>query len=62
MDFPKVILLTATTGHPYLKECLNSVQEQTYPNLQHIVICDGPQFEKNVDEILQSIPPSTILL
>jgi hypothetical protein len=60
MDFPKVILITATTGHPYLKECLESVQHQTYPNLEHIVVCDGPQFETNVHQILQSIPTKLI--
>lgn len=55
MASPKVILLTATTGHPHLKECMESVQAQTYPNLEHIVVCDGPQFEADVQSILKTI-------
>ena len=55
MDFPKVIILTATTGNPFLKNCIESVQKQTYPNLEHIVICDGTIFQEKVQQIINGI-------
>jgi glycosyltransferase involved in cell wall biosynthesis len=39
---PKVAVVTATTGGPHLRACVASVQAQTYPNLEHWVVQDGP--------------------
>jgi len=55
MDFPKVIVITATTGNPHLTKCLLSVQAQTYPNIEHLLVCDGQQFEAKVDAILAGV-------
>jgi hypothetical protein len=57
MDLPKVIVLTATTGNPLLKNCIESVQKQTYTNLQHILVCDGAIFQQKVQQIIESINP-----
>lgn len=58
MDLPKVIVLTATTGNPLLKDCIQSVQKQTYTNLQHILVCDGSIFQQKVQQIIESINPT----
>ena len=42
---PKVAVVTATVGGPHLDECVRSVQAQTYANVEHWVIVDGPEFE-----------------
>lgn len=38
---PKVTVVTATTCTKYLKQNLESVQKQTYKNVQHLVVIDG---------------------
>jgi glycosyltransferase involved in cell wall biosynthesis len=42
MSLPLVTVITATTGNPLLENCLNSVKNQTYKNIQHLVTIDGP--------------------
>ena len=43
----KVSVITPTTGNPFLKECIESVRNQTYKNIEHIVVVDGrSRFEK----------------
>lgn len=37
----KVAVVTPTIASPYLKQCLKSVDEQTYENLTHYVFIDG---------------------
>jgi glycosyltransferase involved in cell wall biosynthesis len=41
MTHPLVTIITATTGNPLLVDCLLSVKNQTYPNIQHLVVIDG---------------------
>lgn len=38
----KVSIITATTGNPLLARNIESVKNQTYPNIQHLIVCDGP--------------------
>jgi Glycosyl transferase family 2 len=45
MNNPLVTVVTATVGNPILSRCLQSVKEQTYPNIQHLVMIDGPSRE-----------------
>lgn len=40
---PLVTIITPTTGHPKLKQALDSVSKQTYSNIQHLVVIDGEQ-------------------
>lgn len=42
MTSPLVTVITATTGNPLLGDCLRSVKSQTYDNIQHLVVIDGP--------------------
>lgn len=47
MSNPVVTIVTATTCTDYLKQNLNSVINQTYNNIQHLVVVDGQHhFEK----------------
>lgn len=39
-DF-SVTIITATTGRSHLLQAIESVQQQDYPNLEHIVVFDG---------------------
>ena len=48
MSKPLVTVITATTGSQLLKQNLASIKEQTYKNIQHLVVVDGIQHEKNV--------------
>lgn len=43
---PLVTVITATTGTHQLYDALKSVNRQTYSNIEHIVVADGPQFSK----------------
>ena len=43
MNKPLVTVITATTGNPILANCLQSVKRQTYNNVQHLVMIDGPE-------------------
>lgn len=38
---PRVTVVTATTGAPYLRQAIESVKAQTYDNVQHLVVIDG---------------------
>jgi glycosyltransferase involved in cell wall biosynthesis len=43
VNAPLVTIVTATTGNPILSNCLQSVKNQTYANIQHLVMVDGPE-------------------
>lgn len=47
----KVTVITATTGNPLLAGCLRSVTEQTYKNVTHLVVGDGPEHWNKIDPI-----------
>ena len=49
-----VTVITPTTGAPYLKQALESVKSQTYPNIQHLVVVDGNHPKAHV--MLQEYP------
>lgn len=51
----KVTVITPTTGNPYLAECIESVRNQTYNNIEHIVIVDGKSRWDAADEILTAV-------
>ena len=50
----KVSIITATIGKPELSRCIESVRNQTYKNVEHIVIVDGRQRWDPSDEILKA--------
>jgi len=51
----KVSVITPTTGSLHLAECIASVREQTYTNIEHIVVVDGKERWEKVDPILYSL-------
>jgi glycosyltransferase involved in cell wall biosynthesis len=58
----KVAVITPTVGTDYLEKNLESVFKQTYKNLNHIVVCDGPQYEDKVRNITKKFKLNPILL
>lgn len=51
----KVSVITPTTGNPMLAHCITSVREQTYENIEHIVVVDGKERWEKADSILYSL-------
>ena len=51
----KVSVITATTGNPLLAECIASVREQTYTNVEHIVVVDGQERWDDADKVLYAL-------
>lgn len=45
-------VITATTGNPILKKCVESVMRQTHNVVQHLLFVDGPERKQSVEEIL----------
>jgi glycosyltransferase involved in cell wall biosynthesis len=52
---PKVTVITASTGNPLLARNIESVQKQTYDNIQHLVVVDGPDHKIKVDNIFWTV-------
>lgn len=50
----KVSIITATIGKPQLANCIESVRNQTYQNIEHIVVVDGTEHWEKADEILMA--------
>jgi hypothetical protein len=50
---PLVTVITPTTGSHQLYDALNSVNKQTYSNIEHIVVVDGPDYAKTSSGILE---------
>ena len=51
MNLPLCTIITATTGRQELYRCIESVAKQTYPNIQHLIIADGPETHAKVQNI-----------
>lgn len=51
----KVSVITPTTGSLFLGECIESVRNQTYENVEHIVVVDGKSRWETADPILKAI-------
>lgn len=56
---PLVTIITATTCTPYLRQNINSVLGQTYPNVQHLVVVDG---KHHIDKLDYDINADVIIL
>jgi|Laugresbdmm110dd_1035094.scaffolds.fasta_scaffold00009_25 glycosyltransferase involved in cell wall biosynthesis len=63
----KVYIITATVGTEFLDICIQSVQQQIYTNIEHVVVCDGKEHVEKVNIVLEkykdmAIPISVIVL
>lgn len=52
----KVAVVTPTIGSKHLKQCLESVQKQTYHDITHYVFVDGVDFQSAVEQAISSLP------
>ncbi len=48
----KVTVITATTGNPILRKCLESVAMQNHLDVQHLILIDGPTAKNKVQALL----------
>ena len=57
----KVTVITPTTGSDYLKQNANSVAEQTYDNVEHLIVIDGPEFQEKAFKQLDLETSATVV-
>jgi glycosyltransferase involved in cell wall biosynthesis len=57
---PKVSIITATTGRKELARCIESVKNQTYKNIQHLIFVDGPEAIDRVMDVSFAAPVDII--
>jgi glycosyltransferase involved in cell wall biosynthesis len=50
-----VTIITPVTGNPLMKQAIQSVQDQDYPNIEHIIVIDGKEREAAAQALLQEI-------
>ena len=43
-----VVVITPSVGRKSLTKAVNSVRDQTYKNIKHLIVADGPEFYENV--------------
>jgi len=49
------IVITPTIGKKDLQDAMNSVRRQTYPNILHLIVVDGEQYEESVSTIAKNV-------
>lgn len=49
----KVAIVTPTIGTNYLRKNLESVSSQTYKEVKHVIVADGPQYHDKVNDIVK---------
>lgn len=54
----RVAIITPTTGTKHLAKCLDSVKNQTYANMEHIVVVDGPDYITSTQDQLATVGSS----
>lgn len=51
-----VVVITPTIGQETLGQAIKSVKEQTYGNVKHLIVADGPEFFIKTSQIVSSSP------
>lgn len=51
----KVTIITPTVGSQELFKCIKSVSEQTYENVEHMIVVDGKEFWEKSKEIIETV-------
>ena len=57
----RVTIITPTTGSNYLDKNLKSVSEQTYDNIEHLVVVDGPVYWDKANNTLNNYEDKTVM-
>lgn len=52
---PTVTVITSTIGRPELRQCIESVRDQTY-QVKHFVFVNGPKYRVDADKVLKDFP------
>jgi len=52
----KVAVVTPTIASKHLKQCIDSVNKQTYKDITHYIFVDGCQYEPEARKILRQSP------
>lgn len=47
-----VVVITPTIGSPKVRDAIESVEQQTYGNIKHLIVVDGPDYYKKVLDTL----------
>ncbi|MBW4645046.1 MAG: class I SAM-dependent methyltransferase [Goleter apudmare HA4340-LM2] len=50
-----VSVITPVTGNPLMKQAIQSVQDQDYPHIEHLIVIDGQEREAAARAILEEI-------
>lgn len=53
-----VTVVSAVTGNPLMRQALESVQSQTYPHIEHLIVIDGEEREAQARAILAEMDVS----
>lgn len=59
---PLVTIITPTTGSKQLYDAVLSVENQTYDNIEHIIVIDGPEYADKTYSIIEGSKASIIQL
>lgn len=51
-----VVVITPTIGHETLGQAIASVKAQSYKNIKHLIVADGPEFFKKTVQIVSTNP------
>jgi len=54
----KAIVITPSTGSKYLRACHQSILDQSYNNLEHLVVVDGKDFLSKTKKQLKNFSPT----
>jgi glycosyltransferase involved in cell wall biosynthesis len=50
-----VSVITPTIGRPELRRCIMSVFNQSYKNIQHIIVVDGEHYRKQASKVIRGL-------
>lgn len=50
-----VVVVTPTVGSPELKDCIESVLNQDYKNVEHLLVVDGAKYKESAEAVLSSL-------
>jgi glycosyltransferase involved in cell wall biosynthesis len=62
IDSPLVTVITPTTGNSMLLDALHSVKNQTYKNIEHFVVVDGPERKKEALKLTRNFDVKLLVL